>query len=268
MRDLMHMSEVIETEALRSLFENCSPKAAAALGLKIVELDDVTLFAAQNDPSIVLNRAIGLGTHQPVTAEAIAEIAETFKFLGVDKYFLHLHMNDVPTAAQSALARSRLVQARGWMKFHRPPTPVHSATTDLKVRRIGPQHAVAFGRIVAEAFDLTEAAVPALAGLVDDPHWYLYVSFDGDEPAGAGGLYVRDGVGWLDWGATRPEFRRRGSQSAIMTERLSQAEALGCDHIFTATGEAVEGDPQHSYSNILKRGFSELKLRENFKPGG
>jgi hypothetical protein len=32
------------------------------------------------------------------------------------------------------------------------------------------------------------------------------------------------------------------------------------------TGEAVPGDPQHCYSNIMKRGFAETCLRENWIP--
>ena len=40
----------------------------------------------------------------------------------------------------------------------------------------------------------------------------------------------------------------------------------GCNMIVTMTGEAVPGDPQHSYSNILKQGFEEAYLRENWIP--
>ena len=35
---------------------------------------------------------------------------------------------------------------------------------------------------------------------------------------------------------------------------------------FTATGEEVPGDPQHSYANILRMGFEEGYIRENFAP--
>jgi len=37
-----------------------------------------------------------------------------------------------------------------------------------------------------------------------------------------------------------------------------------CRLVVTETGEAVPGDAQHSYKNILKAGFRELYLRENF----
>jgi len=34
--------------------------------------------------------------------------------------------------------------------------------------------------------------------------------------------------------------------------------------LVTATGEAVAGDPQHSYKNIKRAGFREKYVRENW----
>lgn len=92
------------------------------------------------------------------------------------------------------------------------------------------------------------------------------MSFAGDVPAGTGALLLKDGVAHLDWGVTHPEFRRRGGQSAVLARRIGDALALGCDLLVTTTGEAVPGDPQHSYNNILRTGFEEAYLRENWAP--
>ena len=94
------------------------------------------------------------------------------------------------------------------------------------------------------------------------------MSFDGDTPAGTGALYMRAGIAYLDFGATSPDFRRRGSQSALLSTRLRAALDAGCSEIVTMTGEAVPGDAQHSYHNIQKAGFAEAYLRENWVPGG
>jgi len=56
------------------------------------------------------------------------------------------------------------------------------------------------------------------------------------------------------------------SQTAILNVRIQAALDTACTNIVTMTGEAVPGDPQHSYSNILKRGFEEAYLRENWIP--
>jgi hypothetical protein len=51
-----------------------------------------------------------------------------------------------------------------------------------------------------------------------------------------------------------------------MAARIEHAVSLGARHLFTETGEAVEGDPQHSYRNILKAEFVETRLRANYAP--
>ena len=48
-----------------------------------------------------------------------------------------------------------------------------------------------------------------------------------------------------------------------MVQRIRNAVALGCRLLTTVTGEAVDGDPQHSYHNILRTGFHPAYLREN-----
>ena len=105
-------------------------------------------------------------------------------------------------------------------------------------------------------------------GLVGQEDWRVYMSFDGDRPAGCGAMRIHDGVAWLDWAATLPEFRRRGSQGAILARRVADARELGCDLLLTATGVAKEGDPQHSYRNIERAGFRLSHVRDNWSPKG
>lgn len=52
----------------------------------------------------------------------------------------------------------------------------------------------------------------------------------------------------------------------VMAARVEKAAALGCAELFTETGEAVAGEHQHSYGNILKYGFQEIGVREHFRP--
>ena len=50
---------------------------------------------------------------------------------------------------------------------------------------------------------------------------------------------MKDGVGYLDFGATHPDFRRRGGQTALLNTRIKAALDAGCSSIVTMTGEAV-----------------------------
>ena len=136
----------------------------------------------------------------------------------------------------------------------------------LEVSKIGCEHGAAFGAIVSAAFDLGDEAAPWLAQLPGREGWHIFMSFDRGEPAGTGAMFVRNGLAWLDFGATRPAFRRRGSQGAVLAARLRLAQELGCRQMFTCTGVAAAGDPQHSYGNILRFGFRTQYIRKNFAP--
>ena len=156
--------------------------------------------------------------------------------------------------------------ARAWRKFRRRAGNVTPRPTNLEIREIGLEHAQDFGRIAGAAFGLEHAVADLVSGLVGRPGWHMFMSFDAGRPAGTGAIFIRDKLAWCDWGATRPEFRKRGSRGALLSRRLQFATDAGCEWILTCTGEAVPGDPQHSYGNILKSGFREWTLRPNFAP--
>src|SRR5690606_35691942 len=96
---------------------------------------------------------------------------------------------------------------------------------------------------------------PLLARLPGEPQAHVFMSFEGETAVGCGVLYVEGEAGYLTWGATAPRFRGRGSQRALMAARIAHARQLGLSVLHTETGEAVPGDPQHSWNNILRAGF-------------
>jgi len=152
------------------------------------------------------------------------------------------------------------------MKFVRGTDPAPEPSTSLQIEEIGPEHADAASRIIADGFDISRKAAPMLAGLVGRPRWHVYMSFAAGEPAGAGIMFVDSGVAWLDWGATVPAHRRKGSQTAMLARRIRDALTMGCRLMMTTTGEEVPDDPQHSYHNIERVGFRPAYLRDNCAP--
>jgi GNAT superfamily N-acetyltransferase len=162
--------------------------------------------------------------------------------------------------------RLGLVKARGWQKFTRGREAVPEPRTDLTIREIGQDDAAASAAILSDAFDLGNVSRPWLERLPMRDRWHVFMAFDGDTPAGTGAVFIDGDTGWTDFGATAPAFRRRGCQSSLLRYRVQFALDNGCKQIFTCTGEEVPGDPQHSYSNILKSGFKEEYVRHNFAP--
>lgn len=221
-----------------------------------------------SEPSILVNRVMGLGLDSMPSADDLAAIRQLYADAGVGRFFLHVVPELLGEDRESLLTDAGFVKYRGWMKFGRGRGENGPIGSDLSIRRIDATHAEDFAAIAGDAFGIGESFRPATAALVDASGWRVYMSFDGDRPAGTGALFRHGSAASVDFGATHPDFRRRGSQGALLNTRIRDALADGCTTIVTMTGEAVPGDEQQSYRNILKAGFDELYLRENWIPAG
>lgn len=83
--------------------------------------------------------------------------------------------------------------------------------------------------------------------------WRCYVGYVDGQPAGHAALYVDPStkIGLLAAGATLPEYRGRGCQSALLRRRLADAAAAGCDLVIA---EASPG-------SISQRNMERVGLR-------
>ena len=258
--------ERIECAALADIHAAAPAETREAIGLSLETVGTALVSIAANEPSILLNRTIGIGVEAAAVRETVFEVVDRYRVASVGRFFFQLHAQAEPAELADWMVEAGLERGRGWMKFARDTAPPPAARSDLDVREIGPEHAADFGRIAGGAFGLGVAAQPLAAALVGRPGWYIFMTFDDETPAGSGALFVKDGIGWCDWATTDPAFRGRGSQSAALARRVGEALDMGCRLIGTETGEAVPGDPQHSYNNILRAGFVETEVRANFVP--
>jgi len=136
-------------------------------------------------------------------------------------------------------------------------------SSDLLVPVTDAETAAAFGGLVAAGYGLPDAVVP-LVTRAPDVGWDCWLALDGDEPAGAAGIFLDEGIGYLGFAATLPEHRGKGAQSALFARRIDHARERGCDLVVTETGELRDGLPSSSYRNILRAGFEEVAVRANW----
>ena len=258
----------MEDVELAAFVDFCDAAAGLeSLALRHKIIDQALIMTAPGDPHFLMNRVIGMGVAVPAKRETISQFRQAYQDAGIGRYFVHLVDDAQPQELKEWLAEENLVPQRRWMKFVHKGGQAPEPASDLEVRRVDRNFGDAFGRIVAAGFDMDEVSVAALARLTERPKWQIFMGLADGEPAAVGALFVDHGVGWCDFGATSPKFRRRGGQRAVLAARIKAARELGCDLIATETGEAIEGDPQHSYHNIQWAGFEESYLRNNYAPG-
>ena len=76
-------------------------------------------------------------------------------------------------------------------------------------------------------------------------------------------MYVR-GESWLGIGATKPDMRKQGSQSALLARRVADAAKFDARHATTETDVPLANHAAPSYHNILKAGFNVAYVRPNW----
>jgi GNAT superfamily N-acetyltransferase len=235
---------------------------------EVVEIDGAVCMVIRRIPERTFCRVMGLTSTEPLD-EIAAFYGETPWWIS-DSHGLG-----------AELTERGFTQDYGWMKFSRGIGP-RQAQSDLVVVKVAPDQADDFATVVTGGFGMPDWSNPLAANVVGRPGWSCYVAYDGDAPAGAGALYVQERpgpgrvaglgpatlpakVGWLGFGATLPQFRGRGAQSAILAARIEEARRLGCATVTTETGELEEGHASSSYRNIVRAGFREAGVRENYR---
>jgi GNAT superfamily N-acetyltransferase len=244
-----------ERAAMADFFRAADPALAEREGIAVLEEGGIlALSVATLSGSRMFNHAFGITCERDLDA--------------VDGFYRSRSCAYVVSSApgcklDSLLERRRLTVDYGWMKFSRKPAFV-SAPSQLRVERIGPQHAAVLGRITCAAFAAPAWMADWVAALPGREGWTCYLSFADDEAVGAGAIYINGAAAWLGFGATLPEHRGKGSQSAIFAARISEANEHGCSVVVTETGERTDAAPSSSYRNILRAGFTERYVRPNW----
>jgi GNAT superfamily N-acetyltransferase len=129
--------------------------------------------------------------------------------------------------------------AAGWSKvdehcsFAAPLHPGLLKDGDAAIRVVNRDSAAEFARTLLAGHDAPEndraEAEIDIAGWLGQLGWRLYlVEVDG-HPAAAGVLITTDRAAFLANASTRPEYRGRGCQTALIRRRLEDGMEAGCD---------------------------------------
>jgi hypothetical protein len=215
------------------------------------------------EPAVVFRRAVRLGVGQPTTEAELDSVLTYMNKLG-SRYAIPVASQSQPAALPSWLEKRGFSRGYAWMKFARPCDAAPPAASDLEIRVIGRELGGEFGRVVAAGFGLPPAVAPWVGALAGRAKWVCVMAFADTSPVAAGAVYVDDEYAWLGFGATLETHRRHGAQTALIARRLSEAVARGARVAVTETGERLADKPSNSYRNILRAGFEEMYLRQNY----
>jgi GNAT superfamily N-acetyltransferase len=258
----VHRAEQVESAAWAEVWSAAPPDLAARHGIASTRIAGALCTAVGEQESMMLNRVAGLGLEAPTTTADLQAIEVFFAEYG-QRFSVSLSPQAKPADLGAQLEQRGFDRDYAWMKFARGAEEPPPTETALRVEQVGPERGTDFAEVVAAGYEFDPFTVPWLAEL-PRTSWSCYVAYDGDEPAGAAALYTMGVTGYLGFAATRPEHRRKGSQSALLGRRIRDALEGGCTELFTETGERIPMKPSNSYRNILRFGFTEAYLRPNY----
>jgi GNAT superfamily N-acetyltransferase len=255
--------ELVEAAAFSSLWDAAPESVRREHGVRAMTVAGAvcTAVAAARDETMI-NRVTALGLREPATDAALDEIDAFFDDAGT-RYAIGIGPF-APTDLAGRLEARGFEPGYAWMKFRRSVDPLPEPGTALRVEELGGERGAAFGSVVSRGYGMPGFFGDWFGAAAGHPRFRLFLAFDGDEPAGAGALFVGDGIGWLGLAATLPEHRRKGAQSAILAARIRAAGEAGLAELATETGKRLPDRPSNSYRNLVRSGFEEQYVRANY----
>jgi GNAT superfamily N-acetyltransferase len=235
---------------------------ASMYGDRVLDLDGALALRAPEAPDWpMLNRILRLGVARPATEAVLDRAMEAMAGL---RYYVTLSADAHPSSLVEWLRARGFTPGWGWMQFARGVQDVPQAGTAIELVEVGRDHCAAFAQVVRVAYELPEAIAKWLQSIPLRPGWMCLLALADGEPAGAAALYVYEQAGYLGLAGTLPELRGQGAQTALLAARIRRAKELGCDIVFTETGEARPDRSSASYRNIVRAGFEELYVVPNW----
>ena len=253
-----------EVDAWTDLYRRAPAGVRSQLGIAVERLAGATIALAPGVDHPLLNRA---WVANP-TPERVEAVAARFAALGVGQFFIHTERRGDAMASVDTL-ETVFPFRRNWVRLaaRLDGTVLPGRACELSVRLAEPSNALTCARIYCEGFDVPAHAAPLFAAIVGQPGWRAFLALTQDgEPAGTGLVFTGGRLAYLAGAATRPEFRGRGAQGALMSARVYAAAASGCEWIASDTGEVAPGDPQHSQRNMERHGLRVVGVTLNLVP--
>ncbi len=259
--ELIERIERAETELLWSFGDIPGP-GPALLGLTRQRFGSVVALAAPRDTLSFWSQASGFGLDRPVTSAVIGEVLDYLKAAGCTTANLSIVPSALPPDWDAIATSYGITAGQTAVQVARAAGPVEQAPSDFRIEPIGPQDADAWAQLQVDAYAMPDDGFRAmLAAYPDWPGATAYAAWDGDTMVATGSLHVVDGVGRLRSGATHPAYRGRGAQSALLTRRMADAFAQGCDLVTTGSYKPEPGKHNPSLANMLRLGFEALADR-------
>ena len=258
--------ERAEAQLIAKASEAARRRGADAGGFVIPIAGGVASFAGEDSP---FNKVAGLGFGGTPGAAALDEIERAFAACGAPVQVELAHLADPDIGAFLTGRGYRLVSFETVLGRALTAEPERVTPPGIEVRPSGDDELEAWLDVVVDAGlhpdtqglpSHEEFPREALAGaerdLVTAAGVIRYAALRDGIIAGGASFRPAEGIAQFTGAATAPAHRRRGIQTALLSARLADAAAAGCDIAVVTTQPGSK-----SQQNVQRRGFDLLYAR-------
>ncbi|SDO95885.1 GNAT family N-acetyltransferase [Actinacidiphila guanduensis] len=263
------LAEQTEIEAYADFATGAPAPLRTSLGIGSQHIGPALALAIREDSSRFFNRAGGFGGGDLTTADVPAQVCDFFREQGVPQGAFMIAPPLLPADWASTAGTLNLTEGSRFVKLGcdvetalSAPDGVAALDPGLRVGPVEPHQAAEWATVMMTTFGFgTPDMIDMAASCVGRPNWHQYAVRDGERIVAVGSIFVNGECADMFGGATLPEGRGRGAQSALLTARARAARAAGCRWLVAETGAEAPGDHNTSLHNMLRAGFEPLYER-------
>ena len=253
-RDVALEIERIEAAAWRDMHASATAEDRSTLGLRTLEVAGALAMAMDGTDSLLQNRVLGLGLHEPVTADVLDAVLAHYR--GQPHGFaVNLSPFALPAGLETPLSERGFGTFFHHVKWVRGSEPAPLTNSALRVEQATAAQSEVWGRLASRVFGSSPAHARWAARSIGRNGWSHYFACADDTPVAVAAMFVADGLAWLGAAATLESHRRQGAQGALFARRISDALQQGARRLTVETAPDWPDLPGESLRNAARAGF-------------
>ena len=201
----------------------------------------------------ILNRLVGLDSSQSGWRDYLRDAIAEFDTRGVTGA-IEVVAGDI-LLLDELYDRGLQLQPDSAFTLIRSVHPEWSSHVDLPIRVLTAEHGEQFVNLVSTVFHMPGQFVKHYARLIEREGWSILGAFDGEKLAAIGGLYLEEDHAYLLFGATHANYRNRGLQTALISERITRAKERQARFLSVSVASEATGTSGSSFRNLHRAGF-------------
>jgi len=221
-------------------------------------------YAMFDGPQSPVTQTFGLGLFTPPTHAQLADIEAYFAERGAPVFHETCPLGDaslltiLPERGYRPIEQSSVM----YQSLDQLSLPEPRADATLTARRTGPGEEQYWADTVALGWGEIDGLVDFMRafGLISahSRNTHCFIVEHQGEALAAGALGMHDGVAILAGASTRPEFRGRGAQAALLRARIEHARSSGCDVALMAA-QPGSGSQRNAERQGFRIGYTRTK---------